>query len=166
MPRSVQKNAGLVRAELTVYDENDVPVTGLVDADFSKKLTVNGAVSLVLVTVTEIDAILRPGEYTATFTPNSLGDWYLIIRQPTYNPRGWDENFDSTVTGPDLGQRVIDGFTVAQIMSLLGSAAMSKVAGAPLLPVFRSMDDLANRVTATCDASGNRTVVTFNPPPP
>jgi hypothetical protein len=166
MSRSIQKVSTLVRTELTVFDSNDQRVTGLVNANFVKSLVFNGAVDPTIVTVTEIDAILRPGEYEVTFTPIFVGEWYLYIYQPTYNMRGWDEEFDVTVTGPDWGQRVIDGFTVAQIEALLGAAAMSKVSGAPLAPVFRSMDDLFNRITATCDASGNRLVVIFTPPPP
>lgn len=172
MPRSIQKAGELVRTELIVFDDSVYPpvrVTGLVNVDFVKRLTLNGATALTPVTVTEIDAVNRPGEYTVTWAapipPGGLGEWFLYIYQATYNPRGWQEEFDVTVTGPDLGQRVIDSFTVAQILALVGSAAMSKVSGAPLLPVFRSMDAVADRITATCDASGNRLVVTFNPPP-
>lgn len=172
MARSIQTAGVLVRTELIVFDDSVFPprrVTGLLTTDFVKRLTLNGSTALTPVTVTEIDAVNRPGEYTVTWTPPippaGLGEWFLYIYQSTYNPRGWQEEFDVTVTGPDLGQRVIDSFTVAQILALIGSA-LSKVSGAPLSPVFRSMDDAADRITATCDASGDRIAVTFSPPPP
>lgn len=161
--RSVQKVSTLVRANLTVYNSLNVKVTGLTNVDFTKFLTVNGIASGVVVTITEIDAGTRPGEYEATFTPPVIGVWYLLINNALYNPRGWDEDFDVTVSGPDLGTFVVDGYTWNQIMSLLGSALGGKSSGAPFNPTFRSMDDAATRITAVCDVSGNRTSVTLAP---
>lgn len=173
MPRSIQKAGVLVRTELIVFDDSTSPptrVTGLVNADFVKRLTLNGVTALTVVTVTEIDAINRPGEYTVTWTPpappGGVGEWFLYIYQATYNPRGWQEDYDVTVTGPDWGQRVIDGLTVAQAHALIAAANQGKVSGAPFLPVIRSQDDIADRITATCDANGNRTGMVLTPPPP
>jgi hypothetical protein len=163
MSRSVQKVSTLVRADFTVYDSLNNKVTGLVNADFGKFLSVDGVASGVIVTVTEVNAGTRPGEYTATFTPPTTGVWYLLINNAANNPRGWDEDFDVTVTGPDLGVFVVDGYTYNQIMELLGAALAGKISGAPLNPVFKSMDNLATRITAVCDASGNRTSVTLTP---
>lgn len=56
-----------------------------------------------------------------------------------------------------------DGFTWGESMRLFGAALAGKVSGAPGSPVFRSMDDAANRIAATADASGNRTAVTLTP---
>ncbi len=166
MSRSVQLVNNLVRTELTVFDANDNPVTGLVNGDFNKTLVLNGITDPTVVTVSEISAVFRPGQYEVTFTPTSTGEWYLYVNEPTYNKRGWDEEFDVTVTGPDWGQRVIDGFTVAQTVALMAAANQGKVSGAPLNPVIRSQDDVADRITATCDANGDRIAVVLNPPPP
>lgn len=165
MPRSVQKVGSLVRTEIIVFDSLDQRVTGLVNASFTKRLAKNGITDLTAIAVSEIDPVDRPGEYEVAFTPASIGDWYLYLFQPTYNPRGWDENFDVTVTGPDWGQRVIDGLTVAQSHALIAAANQGKVSGAPLVPVIRSQDDTADRIAATCDANGNRTTVVLTPPP-
>jgi hypothetical protein len=166
MPRSIQKATALVRTEIVVFDAFDNRVTGLVNADFVKSLCKDGIPDATVVTVTEINAVTRPGEYTVTFTPATIGEWYLYIYQPTYNPRGWDEEFDVTVTGPDWGQRIIDGYTVAQTVALMAAANQGKVAGAPLLPVIRAQDDSADRISATCDLNGDRVAVLLTPPPP
>jgi hypothetical protein len=126
--------------------------------------------ALTPVTVTEIDPINRPGEYTVTWTspvaPGGVGEWFLYIYHPIYNPRGWQEEFDVTVTGPDWGQRVIDGYTVAQQTALIAAASEGKVSGGPLTPVIRASDDSADRIAATCDGNGNRLAVVLTPPPP
>jgi len=167
---SVKKAGDLVRTELVVLDSNDNKVTGLLNADFVKRLTLNGVTALTVVTVTEIDAINRPGEYTVTWTPpappGGVGEWFLYIYQATYNLRGWQEDFDVTVTGPDWGQRIIDGFTVAQTTALIAAANQGKVSGAPLLPVIRAQDDSADRISATCDGNGDRVAIVLTPPPP
>src|ERR1700687_1426101 len=167
---SVKKAGDLVRTELVVLDSNDNKVTGLLNADFVKRLTLNGVTALTVVTVTEIDAINRPGEYTVTWTPpappGGVGEWFLYIYQATYNLRGWQEDFDVTVTGPDWGQRIIDGFTVAQTTALIAAANQGKVSGAPLLPVIRAQDDSADRISATCDGNGDRVAIALTPPPP
>jgi hypothetical protein len=170
MPRSIQTAGVLVRTELIVFDDNNNRITGLVNANFVKRLTLNGVTALTPVTVTEIDPVNRPGEYTVTWTPPAspagVGEWFLYIYQSTYNPRGWQEEFDVTVTGPDWGQRVIDGFTVAQTVALIAAANQGKVSGAPLAPVIRAQDDSADRIAATCDLNGDRIAVVLTPPPP
>lgn len=159
MPRSIQLDNGLIQTYFEVYDENNVPVDGLLNAAFTKLLYVNGAVSLIPVTVTFITS----GVYGATFTPTTNGAWQLVVRQATYAPRGWEETFDVTTTGPDMFTRVIDGYTFYEEMELIGAVLCGKVSGGPGTPVFRSMDDLANRVASICDAFGNRSVVTLMP---
>jgi hypothetical protein len=159
MPRSIQLDNGLIRTYFEVYDENNVPVVGLLNGAFTKLLYVNGALSGIVVTVTSITS----GVYTATFTPTAVGSWQLVIRQATYAPRGFDETFDVTETGPDMFTRVIDGFSFFDEMELIGAVLCGKVSGGPGTPIFRSMDDLANRVSSICDAVGNRSVVTLTP---
>lgn len=63
-----------------------------------------------------------------------------------------------------LWDTVIEGsYTAKQIMRLLASAMLGKVSGAGSnAPVFRDLADAKNRITATVDASGNRTAVTLD----
>lgn len=170
MSRSVQQAGALVRTAFTVYDSSNAPVTGLVNGDFTKLLAKNGVDDATVVTVSEIGG----GRYQASFTPASTGSWYLLIRNATHNPRGWDEFFDVTTDGVlgyntiastllDLADGIETGFTLKQTLRLIAAGICGKVSGAPLSPMFRNMPDTADRMASTCDASGNRTAVTLTP---
>lgn len=95
MSQTVQKVGVAARGDFVVYDANDDPVTGLVNADFDKLLMKNGANSAVVATVAEVGS----GRYTVTFTPNAVGIWTLLVQNATYNPRGWIETFNVTTDG-------------------------------------------------------------------
>lgn len=57
----------------------------------------------------------------------------------------------------------IDGATPRETLSRMAAALVGKVSGmAAGSPVFRKQDDSGAKVTATCDASGNRTAVAFS----
>lgn len=63
----------------------------------------------------------------------------------------------------DLIPGTLDGKTFAEIIQLVAAVLMGKVSGmGSNAPVFRSINDGADRVSATTDASGNRTAVTLN----
>lgn len=159
---------------LEVYDFDQNPVTGLVDADFTKFVTLNGANNVTVVTVTEI----ANGRYDASFTPGSNGFWSVLIRQDTgaaYNKRGWQEDFDVTTDGvlslTDIVLAIFDsvdslietGYTFRATMRLMSAVLCGKASGGPGNSVFRNMPDTANRVTSVADSSGNRTVMTLTP---
>lgn len=93
---SVYRTNDTVRGDFSVFDSAGAAVTGLVDANFTKVLTRNGATSAQTVTVTEIAS----GLYTATFTANATGDWSLSVRHATHNPEGWEGSW--TVFSSDL----------------------------------------------------------------
>lgn len=57
------------------------------------------------------------------------------------------------------GAAIADGYTFEEALRLLLAVLVGKVAATPTSAVFRSADDAKARVTATVDASGNRTVV-------
>lgn len=59
----------------------------------------------------------------------------------------------------DLANGVEVGYTPRQTLRLVAAVLCGKASGGPGASVFRSMDDSADRVTSTSDASGNRTVV-------
>jgi hypothetical protein len=166
----VEKLSVVAEDYLTVFDSTNTPVTGLVNADFNKSISVNGAPSAVVVTVTEINAVTRPGEYFVTFTPNATGAWYLLINEPTYNKRGWDNVYTVTADGvfdineiftkPDM---VETGWDLRDTLRVMSAVLCGKDSGFPFAPVFRNLQDTADRVKATVDASGDRTSVTLTP---
>ena len=90
MARSQQTVNTLVRGMLTVYDGSNVAVTGLVQGNFTIFISKDGVDSAVAVTISEVSS----GRYTYTFTPNATGYWHLLFRHATYNPRGWEDEFD------------------------------------------------------------------------
>ena len=94
MSRSRQTVNVQIRGEFSVYDSSNAVVTGLVNTDFTRLLSYNGTNDTTTLTVTEVTS----GRYTYTFTPASVGFWAVVIRHATYNPRGWEEDFDVTAT--------------------------------------------------------------------
>lgn len=67
----------------------DLPVTGLVQGDFTFLFSHDGAIVSPSLTFGETGN----GRYFFSFTPNALGEWAGLIRHATYNPRGWFEEF-------------------------------------------------------------------------
>lgn len=58
----------------------------------------------------------------------------------------------------------VDGHTVRNALKYMASALAGKVSGMTLgSPVFRSIDDAADRISAVTDIDGNRTSVTLTP---
>lgn len=71
-----------------------------------------------------------------------------------------DANADALL---DRANAIETGYTVRQAIKLMAASMAGKVSGAETnAPVFRSLDDSANRITATTTAEGNRTAVTHN----
>jgi hypothetical protein len=58
---------------------NITPLTGKVNGDFTKRVTLNGAVNATVITVTEVSAAQRPGLYAITFTPATGGDYHIEV---------------------------------------------------------------------------------------
>ena len=90
MARSRQTVNTTVRGMLTVYNSSNVAVTGLLEADFDTLVSLNGAIDATAVAISEVSS----GRYTYTFTPTTAGYWHLLFRNSTYNPRGWQDEFD------------------------------------------------------------------------
>ena len=69
----------------TVVDSAGSPVTGLLDANFVKELFDPDAFfNSVPVVVSELGS----GSYTASFTPDKVGTWYLVVKHSTHFPEG------------------------------------------------------------------------------
>ena len=169
MARSTRKVSTLVRSEFTVYDSSNNPVTGLVNGDFTKRLAKDGANDATAVTVAEV----ANGRYEASFTPASTGFWYLLVSQATHNPRGWDEEFDVTTDGlpavSDITSAILvlsieTGLTFKDCLRLCTAAAAGKLSGAATTTIVirNAAADDKDRITATVDASGNRSAITLD----
>jgi hypothetical protein len=79
----------------------------------------------------------------------------LIDALPTAN-----ENADALL---DRTSGVETGMTVRQAMRVITAALAGKASGLDLnMPVFRDVNDTANRIVAVTDENGNRTSVTLN----
>ena len=73
---------------------------------------------------------------------------------------------DMTAAAVDaILDEVVEGtYTLRQLLRLYASILLSKISGAGTgTEVFRSIGDTKDRVTATVDASGNRTAITLDP---
>ena len=57
----------------------------------------------------------------------------------------------------------LDGYTIEEIIKLTSAALLGKSSGGATNPVFRSLDDTADRVTGEVDGYGNRTASTLSP---
>lgn len=84
---------GPVKGAFSVFTTANppVPVTGLTGAAFTL-LTSNNLVDTSGVTVPTITEIGN-GRYGYTVTLDA-GYWHIAIRHATYNPRGWEDEFD------------------------------------------------------------------------
>lgn len=72
--------------------DDDNPVTGLADGDFTKKLFNPNGIDVsgsIIVTITELGS----GLYKSAFTPNLEGHWLLVIYNTTYFPWGKAQNY-------------------------------------------------------------------------
>lgn len=87
-----------VTTYFSVADDDGNPVTGL--SSFTEELynpsdsEVSGSIT---VTITE----LAGGAYKVTFTPDTVGHWYLRIKDATYFPWGKSEDFSCTLVDWD-----------------------------------------------------------------
>jgi hypothetical protein len=83
-----------------VLDSENVQVTGLVDGDFTKALF-NPAGAEVSGSITVTISELGTGQYRATYTPDAVGIWYLVVFQATHFPEGMANSSQVTVTDLD-----------------------------------------------------------------
>lgn len=67
-------------------------VTGKVNADFTKRVLKDGAVSAVAATVTEVATL--SGYYSTSLTPTAVGNWTVIVEYTADPTFAWTESFD------------------------------------------------------------------------
>lgn len=82
----------LVRAHFALFDvDGFTPLSGKTDGDFSKTLIVDGALSVLPMTVTEVGTT---GVYYMSFTPDAAGRWYAQAVEPSDTECVFDELVD------------------------------------------------------------------------
>lgn len=152
MSRSQHKVSVLIRDEISVFDSSDAAVTGLVNGDFTKYLSKDGANDATAVTVTEI----ANGRYTVTFTPGSTGVWVLDVRHATHNKRGWRSVYDVTTEGPFSGTPQT-GDCFARLGAPVGASVSDDIAsldtqvgniGLTTSSISLNVDDVRDRLPA------------------
>lgn len=77
----------IVIEDFSVVSSTGLPVIGLKDGDFTKRLYDPldfDVTDIIIVTISE----LGNGNYRATFAPNVVGTWYLVVRNTTHFPNG------------------------------------------------------------------------------
>jgi hypothetical protein len=100
MSDKIQLNVQHIES-IRVHDGDDNPVTGLVQGDFGITQSLNGVASSLTITVTEVDYSTNPGEYSVSFTPDTLGTLVITIRQTLYEPMGWEGEYQVVAYDPD-----------------------------------------------------------------
>jgi hypothetical protein len=134
---------GVAGAGLTAIP-SIVTVTGNVNGNVVG--SVGSVVGLTNDTITDtVWAEVLPGVYVAGTAGNILGNIIATISAAIF-------------------AHVTDGYTYGQITALVAAAILGKTSGwAAAAPVYRSIDDSANRVSGVVDGNGNRTTVVLTP---
>ena len=89
----------LVSEHFTIVDSNGNPVIGVPPASITL-FVYNPSGTEISAGVGGIVSELSDGNYKYTFTPNSLGTWYVMATHPTYFP--WGKTDDVQVFNIDL----------------------------------------------------------------
>lgn len=140
--------------------------TGL--AAFTVYRSRNGAAGVVYTTptVVEVSAANMPGVYAllidedTTIAAGSNSEEYCVhITCATMAPVS--RSFELYRHEMDIPSGIETGYTLKQAVRAMAAVLAGKSSGHPGSPVYRSLDDSANRVTGTVSA-GNRTVITLN----
>jgi hypothetical protein len=92
-----------VKQLFTVLDTNDLPVSGLGDVDFTKYLLdSDNNLSLLTVTVSGLGS----GHYVASYTPDTIGTWFLTVYHSVYFP--WGKSGETQVNTYDIDTIGVD----------------------------------------------------------
>jgi hypothetical protein len=130
--------------------------TGLVDANFSKKLTKDGVGNQALtgITVTEADAANNAGQYSVALATNSFitvaGSYHLLIYRTASPTDSWEQVFNVTQTG-DVGSVGTLSFTATAANGRVTDSGSNPLAGATVYLQKASTNFL---IATTTDASG------------
>lgn len=84
-----------------LWDGSGNPVTGVAESTLTIRL-IDPTGTLVYERIAAVENVttipvtvveLGHGQYRASFTPNAVGDWQIIVTHPTYSPWGMPENY-------------------------------------------------------------------------
>jgi len=112
------------------------------------------AAALSLIVSLEAD-LLAAGDISATLSGFAVMSADIVVT---------GTGLSTANVGAAVWAELLEGsYSAEQMMRLLAAVLAGKSSGHPTSPVFRSLDDTADRVSGTVDASGNRTAVVLNP---
>jgi hypothetical protein len=121
---------------ISVLDDNGDPVTGIIDAAFSKVVAIGGAVRALAVVVSEIGS----GLYSFTVTPDLIGECNIRISHATYG--NWRESFEVSEYSVDDTYSAVTAIVVGpQIYVNVQSALDRPVSGSKVFPMFLAIFD-------------------------
>jgi hypothetical protein len=143
----------------------DVSAGGDVDADAAGVRTAVGLAAANL--DTQLDALPTAAEIRVEMDANSVDLNTIISRVDvaTSTRAVAGDSMALTAGAVDaLWDEVLEGgYTARELVRGFAAALLAKLSGANLnAPLFRDLADTKNRITATTDASGNRSVVTLD----
>jgi hypothetical protein len=92
-PNAVYTAGDTVLGVFVVYGATDLPITGLIQSDFSSFLSKDGVDSAEPVSIVEVG----DGRYGYSFGAVDGGEWYLVVRSGSYNARGWQDSVEVQV---------------------------------------------------------------------
>lgn len=95
MARTTQEVGRVLAGDFTLVDSTTkLPITGLVDGDFVKRVSKDGANIVLAFTITEVGNGRYAYATDAAIPAGQTGRYAFFIQQNTYNPWGWTEEFD------------------------------------------------------------------------
>ena len=141
--------------DFTVLDLTGVRKSGITLTDFTKKLynsTGTEVSGTITVTITELEL----GNYRASFTPNVIGIWKLVVTHATYFPQGkendyiiYNEDFDSLdtaisniPTNPMLATE--NGTSFTSIPDMAKESTLTKIKGTGFVENIDSLVNLSH----------------------
>lgn len=136
-----------------------LPVTGLVDGDFSRNVCFDGATDSLTITIAEINSSTRPGVYSVTATWNKNGNWYINVFISSLFFE-WEKDIQVNMAGILARATVGATTTTTTVYSNLGDANDFWNLGALIRFTSGSYAGQVRKVTDFANTNG---VVTFSP---
>jgi hypothetical protein len=151
-----------------LYGDGSADITVTVpDADVGALLFTGGSVTIEFSTATTIRAVgTLAGDITpfTELSPESLAVSLWSASAASNNVAGsMGEKLNDAGSASNPWTEVIEsGYTAAEVLRLIASAAVGLASGGPGSPVFRDLGDTKDRIVGTADSDGNRTAVTYD----
>lgn len=166
--------AYLVSTEATAdWDDfdNTTDALGAMQARCNSAMVALGLDHLVSTSASNTD-IANNSIFAKLVSSSATADWddYVNTTDSLQSVRDFLSTLNTAIAGlndptvADFFQyNVEDTYQFQEVIRLMAAVLLGKASGLPSSPVFRSLGDDKDRVVATTDDDGNRTVVTLDP---